>query len=261
MNSTILSNRTAIVTGGSSGIGRGIAIELAREGAKVIVADVREAPKTGKYYDTDLETTTVEQIENLGSKGWFVTTDVSDENQVKDLVSQTVERFGNLDILVNNAGIYVRGNSQTLSIKDWDRTIATNFRAVFLLSKYAVPHLKESKAGRIINISSIQCDRGGGGPAYPATKAAVVNFTRDLALEVAENSITVNAICPGFIESPIQDYMTLDDIEACQKKTALPRFGKPHDIGRACVFLASNDAEWITGTSLVVDGGWSASLM
>ena len=256
----ILSNRICIVTGGSSGIGRGIAIEFAREGAKVIIADVQQAPKSGKYYDTDVVTPTATEIEKLGGEATFIQTDVSDDSQVQHMIRQTVERFGGLDILVNNAGICIPGNSQELSLEDWDRITRINYRAVFVASKFGISHLKRSCAGRIINISSIQAHRGGGGPAYPGAKAAVVNLSRDLALELAPHQITVNSVCPGFIESAIQDYLTEDDIKSCREKTVLPRFGKPRDIARACVFLASDDAEWITGTSLVVDGGWLANL-
>jgi NAD(P)-dependent dehydrogenase (short-subunit alcohol dehydrogenase family) len=255
-----LSNRTAFVTGGSSGVGRGIAIELAREGAMVAVADLQEAPKTGKYFEIDLDTTTVEEIEKLDRRGLYVRTDVSDTAQVEDAISKTVEEFGGLDIVVNNAAFHIPGDSQSLSLEDWDRVVSVNLRAVFKICKEAVPHLKKSRFGRIINISSIQGLTGGGGPAYPTTKAAVLNLTRDLALELAPNGITVNSVCPGFIETAIQDYNTPEDLEYSREKTPLPRFGKPRDIGRACVFLASDDAEWITGSSLIIDGGWTASI-
>ncbi len=255
-----LSNRTALVTGGSSGIGRGIAIEFAREGANVTVADLQEAPKTGKYFDADLDTTTVEEIKKLGGKGLHLSVDVSDPAQVERAIAKTVEEFGGLDIVVNNAAHHVPGDCQSLSLEDWDRVVSVNQRAVFYICKKAVPHLKKSRFGRIINMSSIQGMQGGGGPAYPATKAAILNFTRDLALELAPDGITVNAVCPGFIETPIQDYNTPEDLDHCRKKTPLPRFGKPRDVARACVFLASDDAEWITGTSLIIDGGWTANI-
>ena len=257
----LLSNRVAIVTGGSSGIGRGIAIELAREGAKVAVADVQQAPKIGKYHETDLATTTVDEIEKLDGEGCFVKTDVSDELQVRNMIEQTYQRFGGLDILVNNAGIHIPGDSQALSLANWDKVTGLNQRGVFMASKLAVENLRNSRAGRIINIASIQAFRGGGGPAYPTAKAAVVNLTRSMAVELASDAITVNAVCPGYIETSIQDYASLEQIEVCRQKTLLPRFGKPRDVARACVFLASNDAEWITGTALVVDGGWLAGLM
>jgi NAD(P)-dependent dehydrogenase (short-subunit alcohol dehydrogenase family) len=255
-----LKDRVAIVTGASSGIGRGIALEFAKESAKVVVADMQEAPKRGKYYDRDLTTPTVIAIQELGAEGLFVQTDVSREDDVRNLVDQTVARFGKLEIVVNNAGINVPGTSQTMAVADWDRVISVNLRALFLTSKFSIPHLKASQYGRIIHIASVHFRGGGSGPPYAASKAAVVNLARDTALEVGRDGITVNVICPGFIETPIQDYMTPAEIEAARQRTVMPRFGLPKDIGRAAVFLASQDAEWITGASLVVDGGYIAAI-
>jgi NAD(P)-dependent dehydrogenase (short-subunit alcohol dehydrogenase family) len=255
-----LNGRTAVVTGGSSGIGRGIAIEMAREGANVVVADAREQPKQGKYYAQEVSTPTVAEIESCGTEGLFVQTDVADENQVRQLIERTVKRFGGIDILVNNAGIHIPCEIESLSMDDWDRVTGVNYRGTVMTCRYAVSHLQASPAGRIINISSIHALAGGGGPAYPGAKAAVVNLTRDLAVQLGKHGITANSICPGFIETAIQDYLTPEDIELCRQKTPLPRFGKPADIGRACVFLASDDAEWITGSNLIIDGGWVASL-
>ena len=255
-----LQNRTAIVTGGSSGIGRGISLEMACEGVRVVVADVQEEPKRGKYHEQDLTTSTVEEIEKVGSEGLFVQLDIAEEQAVADMIAATVERFGGIDILVNNAGIHIPGTTESMPSEDWDRVIGGNLRALYLTSKYAIPYLKKSSAGRIINIASVHAFGGGGGPAYPTAKAGVVNMTRDTAVELGAAGITVNAICPGYIETPIQDYLTPDQIEWCLEKTPLPRLGLPKDIGRACVFLASDDAEWITGVALPVDGGWLAPL-
>ena len=255
----LLKNRIALVTGASSGIGRGIALEFAREGAKVVVADIQAEPSRGKYHQQDVFTPTVQEIEALGSAGLFVQIDIVDDSAVDSLIQQTIDRFGQLDILVNNAGIYIPGRSQDLSIKDWDKMTAVNLRSIFVTTKKAIPHLRQSKCGRIIHIASVYAVGGGAGPAYTAAKAGVVNLARDTALEVASDCITVNAICPGYIETAIQDYLTPAGIETSRQKTPLPRFGLPRDIGRAAVFLASNDAEWITGTTLVVDGGLTAS--
>lgn len=255
-----LTDRIAIVTGGSSGIGRGIALEFARRGARVAIADIQEAPILGKYFDTDLTTTTSEEIEKSGGTSLFLRTDLADPVQVEKLIEGTVGEFGGLDILVNNAAIHIVGNSEELSVEDWNRVLDVNFRGIFLTCKHAIPHLRKSKAGRVINISSILAGYGGGGPAYPASKAAILNYTKDLALELAPESVTVNAVCPGSIETPIQDYLTRDRLDQSREQTPLGRLGKPVDIARACVFLASDDAEWITGTSLVVDGGWTANI-
>ncbi len=256
----LLKDRVCIVTGGSSGIGRGIALEFAREGARVVVVDRQEAPLRGKYHETDVTTPTVAEIEKLGAQGIFLQTDVADETQIADAIQQTVEHFRGLNILVNNAGIHIPGGSQDISIADWDQVVGVNLRGVFMSTKLAIPHLKKSKFGRIIQIASVHAYGGGAGPAYAPAKAAVVNMVRDIALEVGQYGITVNAICPGYIETSIQDYLTPDQIEEALEKTALPRFGLPRDIGRACVFLASDDAEWITGASLLVDGGFAAGV-
>ena len=254
----LLKDRISIVTGGSSGIGRGIALEFAREGASVVIADKQESPLQGKYHEKDATTPTVQEIEKIGTHGIFINTDVSDESQVAEMLQQTVEHFGGLDILVNNAGIHIPGGSQDISVADWDKVVGVNLRGVFLTTKLAIPHLKKSKFGRIIQIASVHAYGGGAGPAYASAKAAVVNMVRDTALEVGEFGITVNAICPGYIETAIQDYLTIEQIESSLEKTPLQRLGLPKDIGRAAVFFASDNAEWVTGTSLLVDGGASA---
>ena len=253
-----LKNRVAIITGGSSGIGRGICMEFVKEGAKVVVADVQEYPKPGKYHDQDVTTPVLEEVEKIGGKGLFVRTDMGDEASVRNLMQDAASHFGGIDILVNNAGIFIPGDSQTLDVEDWDKIIGVNIRALFLSTKFVIPYLRDSKAGRIINVASVHAFHGGGGPAYAPAKAGVLNLTRDTAIEVGARGITVNAICPGYIETPIQDYLTQEQIDDCLEKTPLPRLGLPSDIGRAAVFFASDDAEWITGAALPVDGGWLA---
>ena len=256
----VLKDRIAIITGASSGIGRGIALEFAREGARIAIVDKRASPLRGKYHETDVTTPTVSEIEKLGTQGIFLQTDVADETQIANAIQQTVEHFGGLDILINNAGIHIPGGSQEISIADWDSVVGVNLRGVFMSTKLAIPHLKQSKFGRIIQIASVHAYGGGAGPAYAPAKAAVVNMVRDTALEIGQDGITVNAICPGYIETAIQDYLTPEQIDEALEKTALPRFGLPSDIGRAAVFLASDDAEWITGASLLVDGGFAAGV-
>jgi NAD(P)-dependent dehydrogenase (short-subunit alcohol dehydrogenase family) len=255
-----LLGRVAIVTGASSGIGRGIALALAREGAKVVVADVQEEPRRGKYHEVDTVTPTVAEIEAAGGKGVFVKVDVSQEADVLRMIETAVREFGGLDILVNNAGVYVHSpeHSQTLSVADWDRMIGVNLRGVFLATKEAIPYIKKSQAGRIIHIASVHAYGGGAGPAYAPAKAAVVNMARDTAMEVGRDGITVNVICPGYIETAIQDYLTPEQIQACRDRTPLPRLGVPADVANAVVFFASDEAEWISGASLVIDGGMLA---
>ena len=256
-----LEDRVAIVTGGSSGIGRGICLELASEGARVVVVDVQEDPKRGKYHEQNTRTPTVQEIEKIGGAGRFIQADIADEDAVASLVDETVASFGGLDIVVNNAGIHIVGNTKEMSSSDWDRVIGVNLRAAYLTTKYATLQLVKSRAGRLINIASVHAFRGGGGPAYPAAKAGLVNMTRNSAVELGPSGVTANAICPGYIESAIQDYLTPEQIDTCLEHTPLPRLGLPKDIGKACVFLASDDAEWITGAALPVDGGWLAPVM
>jgi NAD(P)-dependent dehydrogenase (short-subunit alcohol dehydrogenase family) len=253
-----LKDRVALVTGASSGIGRGIALAFAREGARVVVADVTEKPLRGKYHETDTVTPTVEEIGRLGAQGLFVETDVAIDHSARNAVERAVERFAGLDILVNNAGIHVPGGIGELSVADWDRVTGVNLRGVFLMTRFAVPYLKGSRHGRIIHVASVHAEGGGAGPAYAPAKAAVVNMARDTAVELGRFGITVNAISPGYIETAIQDYLTPEQIEACRERTPLPRLGRPADVANAAVFFASDDAEWISGAHLVVDGGYLA---
>jgi meso-butanediol dehydrogenase/(S,S)-butanediol dehydrogenase/diacetyl reductase len=251
-----LENRVAIVTGAGSGIGRAVAIAFADAGARVAVADLRREPKVGRYHDIEPQAPTDQVILEAGGEALFVGTDVTDDSQVEALISATVARFGGVDILVNNAGVHVPGGIEALSIEDWDRVTRTNFRSLFVATRTALPHLKRSPYGRVIHMASVHAFGGGGGPAYAPAKAGVVNMARDTALEVAKYGITVNAICPGYIETPLQDYLTPEQIEFCRERTPLPRLGRPADIAHAALFLASDAAEWITGIALVVDGGW-----
>ena len=248
-----LKHRLAIVTGASSGIGRAIAIALGNEGAHVIVSDINETPKRGKYHEQNTTTPTVEEISKLGGQGTFIQCDMSDEQDIKNLISRTIQEHDRLDILVNNAGICFTRDSQETTTDAFDNLIDINLRGVFLATKYSLPHIKKSKIGRIINIASVHAFNGGGGPAYAASKAGVVNLTKDTALELAPHGGTVNAICPGYIETAIQDELTEQDIKNSIEKTPLPRLGLPKDIGLAALFLASDDAEWITGISLIFD--------
>ena len=256
-----LRGRTAIVTGASSGIGRGIAIELAREGAGIVVSDLTETPRRGRYHERDTVTPTAQEIRGAGGEAIFTSADVSAEDQVEAMVDAAVSHFGRLDILVNNAGIYFDTDSGQTSPEDWDRLISINLRGVYLGVHFALPHIRRSRAGRIINIASVHAFAGGGGPAYASAKAGVVNMTRDTAIEAAPDGVTVNAICPGYIETAIQDSLTPEQVELSGRLTPLPRLGLPRDIGKAAAFLASDDAEWITGVALPVDGGLLAPLM
>jgi NAD(P)-dependent dehydrogenase (short-subunit alcohol dehydrogenase family) len=252
-------HRVAIVTGAASGIGRGIATRLAEDGVGIVIADRRREPKQGEHYDTDVRTPTDELIEaEYDVPATFVETDVADEADVEALVETTVDTDGRLDVLVNNAGILIPGTSQEVDLSEWQRVVDVNLTGYFLTAKYAIPHLVDAPHGRIVNISSINAHYGGAGPAYASTKAAIVNLTRDLAEEVAPEGVTVNSVLPGVIETPMQDINDEETMERQAANTPLPRLGTPADVGNAVRFFASEEAEWITGAQLLVDGGYLA---
>jgi len=253
---TDLTGRTAIVTGGAAGIGRGIAIELAREGAAVVVADVDAEPN---LEEERARGTTVEVVREMGRASAYVETDVTDEDEVRGLVEATVERFGGLDVLVNNAGIAGPGSARETALEFWNRVLAVNLTGAFLCSKYAVPRLVESDQGRIINISSQGSKRASGtNTAYCVSKAGISHLTKSLAAELGPEGVTVNSIMPG----PVRTSMmvdVLDDPEQRQEyidEMCVPYYGEPEDIGRVAVFLASEDARYVAGHDLAAEGGW-----
>lgn len=258
MNVARHTDRTVIVTGAASGIGRGIARRFGEEGANVVVADPRREPKQGQKYDTDVITPTDELIrEETSGDATYVQTDVGDSESVAAMVDATVDTYDGVDVLVNNAGIQIVGNSQTTSVEEWQRSIDVDLSGAFYCAKYAIPHLKASE-GQIVNIGSVRGFEGGGGPPYAAAKGGVVNMTRDLAMELGDDNVRVNCINPGYVETPLQDIVSEEDVEGSKAQTLLPRFGLPEDIGNAAVFLASDEAGFITGANLPVDGGWLA---
>lgn len=254
-----LTDRTAVVTGAASGIGRGIATSLADAGANIVVADIRREPKQGEHFQTDVTEPTDELLETHGVETAYVETDVSREADVIELIAATMDRFDRLDILVNNAGIQVLGDTQALSVEDWHTVLDVNLTGAFLTAKYAMPYLHDAPQGRIVNVSSINAYFGGGGAPYAASKAALPNLSRELAIEAAESDTTVNTVLPGVVGTPMQDQ---NDAEARRRQaetTLLSRIGTPEDIGAAVRFLCSDAAEWITGAELLVDGGYCAA--
>jgi len=250
--------RTVIVTGSSSGIGRRIAQEFGRDRANVVCASRSNDPKQGKYYDVDVSVPTEAYVrEETPGDATFVSTDVSDPDQVQNLIDETVDTYGDIDVLVNNAGISITGDSRSTSIEDWEKMISVDLDGTFYCCKYAVPYLKESE-GHIVNIASVNATEGGSGPAYSAANAGQVNLTRDLAVELGPDNVNVNCISPGYIKTPIQDYQTEETIRISREQTLLPEFGEPEEVATVASFLASEAASYIHGADIYVDGGWAA---
>lgn len=249
-----LEGRVALVTGGAAGIGAGIAERFVEEGAKVAVFDINGA---GARSFAD----------RLRAKGKVLALegDVANEESARSAVERTVAQFGALDVLVNNAGIEVAGPIAKMTASEWDRQLAVNLKGAFLFSKYTIAQML-GRGGVIINISSVRAFVSyPGGIAYDASKAALIGFTRALALDHGQDKIRVNAICPGYIDTPMTEewLRSVPNREETTRQMLavhpLGRIGTPRDIAEAAVFLASDAASFITGTALVVDGGMSAA--
>jgi NAD(P)-dependent dehydrogenase (short-subunit alcohol dehydrogenase family) len=244
-----LTGKVAIVTGGGSGIGRGAAIRFAKEGAMVAIADI----------DSTGGEETLGLIKESGGEAIFVKTDVKDSKQIKELIEITTSTYGSLHIMVNNAGI---GHSEVKSVdlpeEEWDRVIDINLKSVFLGIKYAVPELIKSGGGAIINTSSLLGLKGKNyQAAYNASKAGVVLLTQNAALEYGKEKIRVNAIAPGVIDTKIIESWRQDERKwpIISRANALRRIGTPDEVANAILFLASDEASFITGATLSVDGG------
>ena len=247
MTDLSLTNKVALVTGGSRGIGRAVALELAARGASVVV-NYHKSP--------DAANEVVKQIQDAGGKAAAMQADVSDFKQAEALVKFAIETFGDLSILVNNAGITKDTLIMMMSEADWDSVIATNLKSTFNCSKAAVKHMMRKRYGRIINMASVAGQMGNPGQVnYSASKGGQIAFTKSLAREVAARNITVNAIAPGFVDTEILNAMPAGTLEAALKMVPLARTAKPEEIAYAAAFLASDQAAYITGQVLGVDGG------
>jgi NAD(P)-dependent dehydrogenase (short-subunit alcohol dehydrogenase family) len=245
-----LDGKVAVITGAASGMGRATAIRFAGEGAAVVVADLNQ--EGGE--------TTVRQCREHGGRAVFQKADVSAESEIKALIDRAVAEFGRLDITFNNAGLVgALGSLEEVTVESWDKTHAILLRGVFLGIKYSIGPMRSAGGGSIISTASIAGMRGGFGPLpYSAAKAGVINLTECAAVELAKDRIRVNCICPGGINTPIMGRQTPASEEALAHAQPMQRAGQAEDIANMALFLASDDSEWITGTSMLVDGGFMA---
>jgi NAD(P)-dependent dehydrogenase (short-subunit alcohol dehydrogenase family) len=251
-----LEGRVSIITGSASGIGRASAREFAKEGAHVIVADINYAG-AGE---------TAKQIESAGGSALAIKTDVADPQSVEALIAETLRSFGRIDVLFNNAAVQVNKTIEETTVEEWNREIAVNLGGVFHCSKFAIPHLRNTK-GCIINMASVNgffveplC------AGYCATKGGIIALTKAMAIDHGKDGIRVNCICPGYIDSGLAwEYFEVQANPAAArtqaaKVHALWRIGQPEEVARVAVFLASDDASFMTGASVTVSGGFGFGL-
>ncbi len=241
-----LKDKVAIVTGGARGIGRAIALCFAKAGADIAVADVniKEAEKTA------------EEIKLLGRKSFALEMDVTDYVKVEEGVNKILDKLGKVDILINNAGITKDNLLLRMSQIDWDAVLGVNLKGTFNCIKAASKQMIKQRSGRIINIASIIGIIGNPGQAnYSASKAGIIALTKTAAKELASRNINVNAVAPGFIQTEMTDNLPLELKEKMKEVIPLKRFGVPDDVANVCLFLASEDSNYITGQTIVVDGG------
>lgn len=243
--------KVALITGAGRGIGRASALRLASEGAAVSVADMDE--KGGRE--------TVRMVEDKGAQAVFILADVTRSEDVQRMVAETVKALGGIDILFPGAGVGAGGTVDSISEAEWDRVVNLDLRGVFLCCKYAIPEIRKRGGGAVVHVSSIGGERGISGAGFCAAKGGIINLTRSMAVAYAKENIRVNCLCPGYIATPIIQGI-LDDpqrLAATSARHPMGRIGAAEEVAAAVAFLASDDASFITGAILPVDGGYLAS--
>jgi glucose 1-dehydrogenase len=252
----ILENDVAIVTGGASGIGRAIAVRFAREGAKIVIADLQN---DSQFREEKPDTVSV--VKQGGGVAIFVKTDVSSSKEVNTLVAETVRQFGCVSILANVAGIFIRNAITEVTDEEWDKVVNTNLRGYFYTMRAVIPHMLKQGGGRIVNVSSIHGIRGTGtGATYCASKGGIEQLTRQVAIDYAKQNIRVNAVAPGTTRTHMcQPYLDTPSIRAEYDRRTLtsPRLGIPEDTAAAALFMVAPENCFVMGTTLTVDGGWT----
>ncbi len=248
-----LKDKVALVTGSSRGIGKAVAVELAGEGAKVAINYLEDNEGVNRS-DAD---EVVEEIKKLKTDAVVVQANITDINQVNKMVKDVVDKLGKIDILVNNAGINKDATLKNLDKETWDNVISVNLNGVFNCTKAVLNFMTEAGSGRIINISSVVGQIGGFGVSnYAASKAGIIGFTKSIAREVANKNITVNAVAPGFIDTDMLKSISDKHKESILKQIPVGRWGRPEEIGSLVIFLASDDAAYITGQTININGGY-----
>jgi len=248
-----LKDKVALVTGGSRGMGRAISLQLAEEGAAIAVNYVED----GKGINRNDAEETAAEIRKLKTGAVTVQADVADAAQVNRMAGEVMERFGRIDILVNNAGINKDATLKNMEKAAWDAVLSVNLTGVFNCTKAALAFMAEANSGRIINVSSVIGQTGGFGISnYAASKAGIIGFTKSIAKETAGKGITVNAVAPGFIEVGMFESIPGKVRDSILKQVPMGRWGKPEEVGKLVAFLASEDAAYITGQVIHVNGGY-----
>lgn len=248
--------KVVIITGAAKGIGQGCAKVFSREGAKVVVVD----------WDDENGQKTAEELVHAGGEALFIHCDVSNEDQVRAMVERVMKTYGRIDVLVNDAGVGIYKPVTETSSAEWDQAMAVDLKGVYLCSKYVIPHMQAEGKGNIINISSVHAFQSVNGDApYAASKGGVTALTRSMAIDHGP-TIRVNSIAPGWVLTPLIQSIfdgypdPAAQRRAVEQRQVMKRIGRPEDIGYAAAFLASDEADFITGTQLFVDGGLTAQL-